>query len=77
MAPQISVNFLFGSTKNFKIGQFYMYLATFNKNYPILMLQLLSGGINCFDFSKFFQGAEPPTPTPRGATSGPYSYRVW
>ena len=44
VAPQISVNFLFGSTKNFKIGQFDIYLnvnrkilvalATFNKNYP-------------------------------------------
>ena len=44
MAPQISVNFLFGSKRNFKIGQFYMYLnlnrkvlvalATFNKNDP-------------------------------------------
>ena len=42
MTPQISVNFLFGSTNNFKIGQFYIYLnlnrkilvalATFNKN---------------------------------------------
>ena len=41
MAPQISVNFLFGNTKKIKIGQFYMYLnfnrkifvalATFNK----------------------------------------------
>ena len=44
MALQIPVNFLFGSTKNFKIGQFYIYFnlnrkilvasATFNKNYP-------------------------------------------
>ena len=42
MAPQISVNFLFGGMENFKIGHFHIYLnlnrkflialATFNKN---------------------------------------------
>ena len=44
MATQISVNFVNGGTKNFKIDQCYIYLNlnrkklvaldTFNKNYP-------------------------------------------